>query len=146
MLIQLILWLAAAALYLGYAAVLGILIWRARRPGSQAWDRWAALAHALLLFLPASAFIVGQEGASPLLRFSAVLAALAVAALATFQPSWFPHRIWRRTFGHRYFAAAMALAALWGMCLALLYPPALPGAVLGGAAGLAGAASLVTAT
>lgn len=144
LLLRLTLWTGISVLYLGFAGVMGVLIRRNRRRNAGHVERLLATAHALLLFLPASAFVSGLPDWPVVIRFSALLAGVAVAWMGTVQPEWAPQTLWGRPFGHRYFAAAMALAAIWGIGLAVS-APALAPTLVGTSAIAAGAIALHTA-
>jgi len=110
--------LGAASLYLGFSGVLGLLL----RTISHRRSRQALLLGAgyiFLLFLPATVFVLFRSGWPPILRLTLLMISAAVILLALIQPVWAPPQVWRPTFGRRYFAAAMALSALWGISLGL---------------------------
>jgi hypothetical protein len=138
---QILLLLGVGALYLGYSGVMGVLIRRATHPERQFLDIAAVSAHAFLLFVPASIVLLGLAELSLLVRILILISGVGVAAMGLIQPHWTPEKLWKRTFGYRYFAIAMALAAIWGLGLAFSNN-SLPPAILGAAAGLACAVSL----
>lgn len=113
-LLQSTLWLGIAALYLGFAGVMGVLLRSARQEINT--DRSGlALLHGVLVLIPASLFILRPE-IWPLPMALTVLAmGLITMWLGAVQPGWTPPRIWRPSFGQRYFASAMALTALWSL-------------------------------
>ncbi len=136
-------WTGMVALYLGFAWVMGILLRRARLPGASRFDRGLAAVHAILLFGPASALVLSVPDWPSGLRALILAGGLLAACLAAAQPAWTPKALWRRPFGQRYFAGVMALAALWEFGLAITSQTAAP-TLLGAAAGVAGAASLLS--
>ncbi len=143
LLLRLCLWTGIVTLYFGFAGVMGVLLRRVRPPRRHRYARPLAVAHALFLFVPASALIVGLADWPSWVRLGFFLAGLGLVGLAAEQPDWFPKRIWRRTFGHQYFAGTMGLAALWGVGVALS-AQALAPILVGAAATVAGLASLYT--
>jgi hypothetical protein len=141
--IRVSLWAGMAALYLGFAGVMGILIRRARLPSASPFDRSLAAVHAALLFGPASALVVSVPEWPMGLRALILAGGLLTTLLAAAQPRWTPKTLWRRPFGQRYFAAVMALAALWEIGLAISSRTLAP-TVMGTAAGVAGTASFLS--
>ncbi len=135
--------LGVGALYVGYAGVMGVLIRRATHSKRRTLDIAMAAAHGLLLFLPASTVVLGLVDLSLLVRLCLLGIGLGVAAMGLIQPSWTPEKLWRPTFGYRYFALAMALAAIWGLGAGLMKTSLAP-TILGAAAGIACAISLNT--
>jgi hypothetical protein len=136
---QILLLLGVGALYLGYAGVMGVLIRRATSSPSRPLDGLLAFAHGLLLFLPASILVLGLVELSLMLRWILLAGGLVVVAISARQPQWTPQKMWRRSFGQRYFAIAMALAAFWALCMAAAKAslvPALLGVVAAVACGL----------
>ena len=141
--LRICLWLGILSLYFGFAGVLGVLARRAARAGATRADGALVAAHAGLLFIPASVLVLSLAEWPLFLRTALFLAALALVGLAAAQPAWLPSRFWQRPFGHRYFAGAMGLAALWGVGLAFTAQALVP-VIVGAAATFAGAASLYT--
>ena|GEM_PF-1944250 len=136
---QLLLLLGVGALYLGYAGVMGVLIRRATSSSSRPLDGLLAFAHGLLLVLPASILVLGLVELSLIMRWILLVAGLIILILGAKQPQWAPQKMWRRSFGQRYFAIAMALAAFWALCMAAAKSslvPALLGVVAAIACGL----------
>lgn len=138
---QFLLFFGAGALYIGYSGVMGVLIRRAKHPERRALDIAAVSGHGLLLFLPASIVLLGLVELSLLARIMLIFSGVCVVAMGLIQPQWTPEKLWKRAFGYRYFAIAMAFAAIWGLGLALS-SNSLPPAIIGAAAGLACAFSL----
>ncbi len=115
---QLAYWAGASTLYLGFSAVLGIALRRARASRSFGSCLLAA-GYGLFLFAPATIFILQRADWPPGLQ-TADLAIGAIAILTgAWQPACTPSRMWRDQFGRRYFAVTMAFAALWGLSLGL---------------------------
>lgn len=130
-----------AAIYLGFAGVMGVLLHQVRRSQRQASRRLAAL-HGVLIMLPATVVILGFNGWPNWFSLGLFAAGLATVILGAVQPSWTPAKVWSLAFGQRYFGAAMLLAALWGLSLAWLTPALVPAAVA--AAALAAAFTSIT--
>ena len=139
-LVTITLWLGIAAIYLGFAGTFGLLIRRLQQR-SKPEDRWLALLHGALILLPATVLILGYSAWPVLFSFLIVLIGTGIAWLSTIQPDWTPIRWWQPSFGHRYFAASMALAALWALALAWQRFSLAP-AILAAAALTAGLAAL----
>ena len=137
---QILLFLGAGALYVGYSGVMGVLIRRATHPERRALDIAAVNVHGFFLFLPASIVLLGLVELSLLARIMLIFSGVGVAAMGLIQPHWTPDKLWKRRFGYRYFATAMAFAAIWGIGLAVS-SNSLPAAIIGAAAGLACAVS-----
>jgi hypothetical protein len=110
--------LGAASLYLGFSGVLGVLIRRAGKRRSVSSCLLSA-GYACLLFIPATVFVIERSGWPLAFRLGLLLLAAALITLGILQPVWTPRNVWRPAFGRRYFAAAMALAALWGISLGI---------------------------
>jgi hypothetical protein len=115
--LQLTLWLGIAAIYLGFAGTFGLLLRRWQR-GSQPGDRWLTLLHGILILLPATILVLGFKPWPLLFSLTIILAGGLITYLGTTQPSWTPVRWWQPSFGQRYFAASMAIAALWALAVA----------------------------
>ncbi len=139
--ITIILSFGIAAIYLGFAGVMGVLLHRIR--GShQNTPRGLAALHGILVMLPATVVILAFEGWPSWISLGLFAAGVTTVMLGAIQPSWTPAKLWSLAFGQRYFAAAMLLAALWGISLAWLTPALVPGAVA--AAALAAAFTSMT--
>lgn len=110
--------LGAASLYVGFSGVLGVLL-RAVGHHRSRPTLLLGMGYVVLLFLPATVFVLFRSGWPPLLRLTLLLVSAAVILLGLLQPVWTPTQVWRPTFGRRYFAAAMALSAMWGLSLGL---------------------------
>lgn len=133
--------LGAATLYLGFSGVLGILVRYASLHRSRlAW--LLGIGYLCLLFLPATAFVVQRSGWPWVTRLCVLAFAVVVIALSVIQPGWAPRELWHPVFGRRYFAAAMALSAIWGLSLGLSTGALFPGLV--GVSALAAAAAALT--
>ena len=135
--------LGIAFLYVGFAFALGALGRAALRRDAPAWLRALAAAYALLLFAPATVFVLASPASPPVLRAAALGAAALAAGAAWRRPAWIPASLWRPHVAQHYLACAMALTAFGQLGLALS-EPALASTLVGAAAGLAGAASLYT--
>ncbi len=108
-------WLSSTALYIGFGAVMGILLKRTfSKPNRHPyWE--LAIAHGFLFFLPASILLLGHQDWPLVGRFGLFSIGLVVMLLSIIQPGWIPTMIWRRAFGQRYFTVALALITLWGI-------------------------------
>ena len=133
--------LGAASLYLGFSGVLGVLLRYANQ--HRTVGSWLlGVGYAGLLFLPATAFVIQRSGWPVAIRLGVFLLSMAVAMLAVLQPVWTPRTLWRPKFGRRYFAAAMALSAVWGLSLGISTGAIFP--VLVGISAVAAAAASLT--
>ena len=108
-------WISTLALYIGFGAVMGILLKRASSKLHRHPYLELAIAYGLSFFLPASILLLGNPEWPIFGRISLVSVGFFVALLGILQPRWVPSTIWRRAFGHRYFAVALALVVLWGL-------------------------------
>lgn len=124
-LLQSTLWLGIAALYLGFAGVMGVLL-RSARQRNEASARWLAAVHGILVLIPASLFILRPEIWPTPMALTVLGGGAATLSLGAFQPDWTPRQLWRPTFGQRYFGVAMALTALWSLLVAWQAPSAGP--------------------
>lgn len=132
-----------AAIYLGFAGVMGVLLHRARHAArSQPW--WLATLHGALILLPATVLILRFEAWPVWASLALFIGGVAAVALGAIQPPWMPQALWGLAFGQRYFALAMLLAALWGLSFSLASPALVPAAV--GAAALAAALASIRST
>ena len=113
---ELTLWLGMAAIYLGFAGVFGSLLRRSQQR-HQPSDRWLAWLHGSLILLPATILVLGFRAWPVLYSLSLVFLGAITAYFSAAQPSWTPVQWWHSKFGRRYFAASMALAALWALTL-----------------------------
>lgn len=130
-----------AALYLGFAGVMGVLLHRARRIAhARPW--WLVTLHGVLILLPATILVLGFEAWPSWASLALFVGGIATIALGAIQPAWIPESLWGLAFGQRYFALAMLLAALWGLSFSLSSPALVPAAV--GAAALAAALASIT--
>jgi hypothetical protein len=138
-LLQLALWLGVATLYLGFAGVMGVLLHLAQ--GGSSLARRLAWVHGSLVLLPASVLVLRLRAWPLSVALAVVAAGVLVLWLAAVQPKWTPPTLWRASFGHRYFASAMAISAVWGLVLGWQQPNLIP-AVIGALALAAAFASL----
>lgn len=141
--LSLLLWLGITLLYLGFAAVFGVLVRQAASAGNlRAWA--LASGHAALVFGPASIVVLGLEAPAPVLRLGVFLAGMAAMGLSYRQPDWAPPSMWQVRSGQRYFSIAMAIAAIWAL-LTIWTQPALGSALIVASAISASASSLTKA-
>lgn len=145
MYVQLSTWLGIAALYLGFCMVMGFLVRSVRTRSDAIWPIALAVLHALGLFLPGTALVLGATNSSISLRLSVMLCGFALLVLAMEQPTWLPPTLFKASFLYRYFAAAMLFACAWGLSIALT-SQALPALVIAVCAAGAGTASLTAPT
>lgn len=142
-LITLSLFAGVAALYLGFAGVMGVLLHRARQiPRNRPW--WLVTLHGTLILVPASILVLGFEAWPTWASVALFAGGVGVIALGAIQPPWLPRSLWGLAFGQRYFALAMLLAALWGLSFSLTSPALVPAAVA--AAALAAALASITSS
>lgn len=120
-LLQTTLWLGVAAIYLGFAGVMGVLLRMLQRRQATGL-RWLAWLHGGLVMVPATYFILRLEAWPSLVALAVLAAGTTVLWLGATQPSWAPASLWAGQFAHRYFAAAMALAATWSLLVAWRQP------------------------
>jgi hypothetical protein len=137
------LWMGVIALHAGFAGVTGVLLRRACRPLARPQDAALAIAHTSLLFIPSCIMVLRLSDWPFVVQLGVALIGLLTVWLAALQPRWTPATLWRRSFGHVYFAGAMALAAVWGLGLSSS-GASLPSTLVGTAACVASAASLIT--
>lgn len=121
LLLQTTLWLGVAAIYLGFAGVMGVLL-RALHRQPATGLRWLAWLHGGLVLTPATFFILRLEVWPFTVGLAVLAAGIAALYLGATQPSWAPDALWVGRFAHRYFAAAMALAATWALLVAWRQP------------------------
>ena len=126
MVLQLSLWSGIVGLYLAIAGALGAILRQAIAKGKPGWDRLLAAAYMFLLFGAASAFVLTVTDWPAWSRLALLAVGLFAAGVAAVRPIWVPAPFWRPTFGHRYLAGAMALAALWGINQAMAGSPTAP--------------------
>jgi hypothetical protein len=111
------LWSGIVGLYLAIAGALGAIIRQAIAKGKPRWDR---------LFAAASVFVLTVTNWPAWSRLALLAAAMFAAGVAAARPIWVPAPFWRPSFGHRYLAGVMALAALWGITQAMAGSPTAP--------------------
>jgi len=116
--VSVLLWLGVTVLYIGFAAVLGMLARRAAN-GSTMNSKCLAWLHGICIFIPASIFVLWMPESTPWVQIPVFLSGLAAVYLAFKQPKAIPARLWQRTFALRYFGASMAFATLWGLSILL---------------------------
>jgi hypothetical protein len=130
------LWLGVISLYLGFAAIQGVLL-RTHPQPARAWLSWsAALGYAVLLFIPASVFVTRFLIWPVSLRIVLLSVALVLVWLGRRPTAPIPGEPNDRP-GRLYFGGSMALVALWASAAALSRPSAAL-ILLGAAAILAG--------
>jgi hypothetical protein len=134
--------LGAAALYAGFGGVLGSLIRLARRSPS-GHERGILIWFALLFFLPATVFVLGNAPWPWWLRILVLAAGVAPAILAATAQRQ-AGNLFLLPFARRYFAGAMAITALWSFGVSWSLAAVVP-AIVGVSALVAGLASLLTA-
>lgn len=108
-------WFSSTALYIGFSAVMGILL-KGTFSKPQGHPYWAlAITHSLFFFLPASILLLGHQEWPLIGRCGSFSTGLVAMLLSIIQPSWVPEMIWQRAFGQRYFTIVLALITLWGI-------------------------------
>ncbi len=133
--------LGVASLYLGFSAVLGMILRHALLPRGQSWVRKLTVPYGLLLVLPATVLILNLSEWEMLYRLGTVAMGLCAVFIAFTRPRWMPRLLWLRTFGKIYLAGTMALSALWGFSMSLV-TQTVGTTVIAAAAGIASIASL----
>ena len=138
---NLLLILGTGTLYLGFCAVLGVLVRQAQLATDRRWTALGIL-HSVLVVLPATAVVLSLDSLPTFV--AAVLMVFGAAAIwaGAVRPTWLPSALWQVNFGTRYFASVMAVTAAWGLTLAFRNPSL--GAALVGATALAAALSSLT--
>lgn len=112
--------LGIATIYLGFSFALGYLL-HTNSTGSTGRARWVGLTFTMLVFLPATAMLVGLDAwAVPARLFLCAMGWFTVGA-AALQPAWIPAWFWGRSFHRTYLALAMALVTAWGLSTWLIY-------------------------
>jgi hypothetical protein len=140
-LIEILLTLGMAALYIGFASGMGFITRRGWIEKNKRWERALAIAYGLLIFLPASILIQYYEAWSLGLRITVFLLGGISLAITFLRPAWLPTRLWSRTNSRRYSALSMGIIGAW--CILAWRIQVSPAALfLGLAASLAGLSSL----
>jgi hypothetical protein len=140
-LIELLLTLGMATLYLGFASGMGFVARRGWIDKNKRWERALAAAYGLLILLPASIVILYYEAWSFSLRITVILSGIIALTITFLRPTWLPTRLWSRTISRRYSALSMGIICAW--CLLAWRIQMSPAALfLGLAACLAGLSSL----
>lgn len=121
---------AALAIYLGFACVLGSLVYKFRIETSR-YNLIQIISFGVLIFVPASLAI--PLGLS--LRITSWVVATFLAALFIIRPGRLPNWVWGPGFGLRYAAGTMSLILFWSLAASSISPPVI---ILGVLAGLAG--------
>ena len=134
--------LGATALYAGFGGVLGTLIHQARSDPSGQVRRLLSC-FALLVFLPATVFVLGNAPWPWWLRILVLAAGVAPTILAAASRRQVGG-LFLLPFARRYFAGAMAITALWSFGVSWSLAAVVP-AIVGVSALIAGLASLLTA-
>ncbi len=116
--VSVLLWLGVTVLYIGFAAVLGVLARHAANDSTTSIKCLAWL-HGAFLFTPASIFVLWMPESTPWVQIPVFFSGLAVAYLAFKQPEAIPARLWERAFALRYLGTSMAFATLWGLSMLL---------------------------
>ena len=108
-------WLSSTALYIGFGAVMGILL-KGTFSKPQEHPYWAlAITHGLFFFIPASILLLGHQEWPLIGRYGLFSTGIIIMLLSIIQPSWVPAMIWQRAFGQRYFTIVLALITLRGI-------------------------------
>lgn len=137
-------WLSSTALYVGFGAVMGILL-KGTFSKPQRHPYWVlAITHGIFFFLPASVLLLGHQDWPLMGRFGLFSIGLVAMLFSILQPSWVPEMIWQRAFGQRYFTIVLALITIWGIS-AIIVTRTLTPILISIPACLVGAASWQTA-
>ena len=111
--IEILLTLGMATLYIGFASGMGLIARRGWIDKNKRWERALVVAYGLLIFLPASIVIQHYEAWSLSLRITVLLAGVTSLAIAFLRPAWLPARLWSRTISRRYSALSMGIICVW---------------------------------
>ena len=126
MFLQLSLWTGIVGLYLAIAGALGAIIRQLFGQGRPGWDRILAGGYTFVLFSAASVFVLAITEWPDWARLVLLGVGLFAAWVASARPHWVPAPLWQPTFGLRYLAGVMALAALWAINQAMTGSPMAP--------------------
>lgn len=140
-LIEILLTLGMATLYIGFASGMGIVARQGWIDKNQRWELALVAAYGLLIFLPASILIRYYEAWNLGLRITVILSGILSLTITFLRPAWLPTRLWSRTISRRYSALSMGIIFAWSI---LAWRTQMSPAVLflGLAACLAGLSSL----
>ena len=112
-LIEILLTLGMATLYIGFASGMGFVARRGWIDINQRWERALVVAYGLLIFLPASILICYYEAWSFGIRTTVILSGILTLTLTFLRPAWLPTRLWSRTVSRRYSALSMGIIFTW---------------------------------
>ena len=112
-LIEILLTLGMATLYIGFASGMGFVARRGWIENNQRWERALAIAYGLLIFLPVSILIHYYEAWSPGLRITVILLGILSLSITFLRPAWLPTLLWSRTVSRRYSALSMSIIFAW---------------------------------
>lgn len=136
-----LLWFGIGLLYVGFAAVPGVLLHLARKSGSP--HHWLLLSlHTTLIFIPATVLVLGLNTVPEIVRLAMLGSGALALGVSARQPTWAPLQLWQVHFGRRYFSFAMAISGAWALVTAWLQPDLGP-AILAGAAIAASLSSMI---
>ena len=112
-LMELLLTLGMATLYIGFASGMGFVARRGWIENNKRWERALVVAYGLLIFLPASIVILHYEAWSLGLRIAVILSGIISLTITFLRPAWLPTRLWSRTISRRYSALSMGIICAW---------------------------------
>ena len=112
-LMELLLTLGMATLYIGFASGMGFVARRGWIENNKRWERALVVAYGLLIFLPASIVILHYESWSLGLRIAVILSGIISLTITFLRPAWLPTRLWSRTIPRRYSALSMGIICAW---------------------------------
>jgi len=111
--------LGIATIYMGFSFALGYLLHSSQ--GSKGTARWIAFVFTILVFLPATAMLIGLDGWAIPARLILCGAGCLTIGIAATRPGWIPTLVWQRSFHRTYLALAMALVTAWGLSTWVIY-------------------------
>jgi hypothetical protein len=117
--LELSLGLGVLSVYFAFAGGFGFVIRRTLGQEIKASTVALTVAYFTVLFLPATAFVLGIDDWSTAAKVGIVASAATVIWITTAQPAWIPGQLWRRAWGYVYLSLAMAFSALWGITFGL---------------------------
>lgn len=111
--IEILLTLGMATLYIGFASGMGFVARRGWIDNNRRWECALAVAYGLLIFLPASILIRYYEAWNLGLRITVILSGVISLTITYLRPAWLPTRLWSRTNSRRYSALSMGIIFAW---------------------------------
>ena len=116
MLQELLITLGIITLYVCFSAGLGLAIHASLNHSRGGW--LLATAYAMVLYLPASIFVLRFPVPPLPLRITILSIGIFVAVVSAIQPKWVPTHMWEQPYRGGALTLAMGLAAIWGVSFA----------------------------